>query len=217
MSAYVRASLGFRPVRVWRPLAQPVSAREGNQDLRIIFFAIPSATARSETGMNGLLFHPGREIEGLLLPGSQRVTGWAAISRSSRAASSSRVSPINTLLLAFCMRFGRVPFTKLIKVSPEFEGWMQSTRPKCRNNDSLLLGHRRTLKHRRTQESPAPALHQRVEQNKPRVEKPLSLALELFDLCPGYSGEGGSSLRASTPLNAPPKSYEGGVHGLEPC
>ena len=53
MSAYVRASLGFRPARVWRPLAQPVSAREGNQDLRIIFFAIPSATARSEAANAG--------------------------------------------------------------------------------------------------------------------------------------------------------------------
>ena len=104
MSAYVRASLGFRPVRVWRPLAQPVSAREGNQDLRIIFFAIPSATARSETGMNGLLLQPGRDEDGLCSPGSHRVTGWAAISFSSRAASSSRVSPSNTRLLAFRMR-----------------------------------------------------------------------------------------------------------------
>ena len=105
---------------------------------RIIFLAMPSATMRSDTGMNGLLFHPGREMEGLLLPGSQRVTGWAAISRSSRAASSSRVSPINTLLLAFCMRLGRVPFTKLIKLSPDVEGWMQSARAKCRNDDPSM-------------------------------------------------------------------------------
>jgi hypothetical protein len=78
--------------------------REGNHGFRIIFFAIPSATVRSESGMNGLLLQPGRDEEGLCAPGSHRVTGWAAISFSSRAASSSRVSPSNTRLLAFRMR-----------------------------------------------------------------------------------------------------------------
>jgi hypothetical protein len=51
-------------------------------------------------------------------------------------------------LPAFCMRLGRVPLTKLIKLSPDVEGWMQSARPKCRNNDSLLCGggrHRRRI------------------------------------------------------------------------
>ena len=50
-----RASLGFRPARVWRPLAQPVSAREGNQDLRIIFFAtrVVHAPRRSLVGHKG--------------------------------------------------------------------------------------------------------------------------------------------------------------------
>src|SRR5262249_53751239 len=43
--------------------------------------------------MNGLLLQPGRD-KGLCSPGSHHVTGWAAISFSSRAASSSRVSPI---------------------------------------------------------------------------------------------------------------------------
>jgi hypothetical protein len=94
-----------------------------NQDsvlaLRITCFAIPSATIRAESGMNGLLFHPGRDEEGLLLPGSQRVTGWAAISFSSRAASSSRVSPSNTRFVAFRLRLDCVFFTKFIKVSPE--------------------------------------------------------------------------------------------------
>jgi hypothetical protein len=41
----------------------------------IIFFAIPSATLRSEIGMNGSLLQPGRDEEGLRLPGSHRVTG----------------------------------------------------------------------------------------------------------------------------------------------
>ena len=72
-----------------------------DQGFRIIFFAILSATVRSESGMNGLLLQPGRDEEGLRSPGSHRVTGWAAISLSSRAASSSRVSPSNTRLLAF--------------------------------------------------------------------------------------------------------------------
>ena len=75
MSAYVRASLGFRPCSGLAPLAQPVSAREGNQDLRIIFFA----PWPFETG-KGLLFQPGREEEGLCSPGSHRVTGWAVFS-----------------------------------------------------------------------------------------------------------------------------------------
>src|SRR3974390_2753916 len=79
-------------------------AREVNQRLRIIFLAIPSATVRSEIGINGLLLQPGRDEEGPRSPGSHRVTGWAAISFSSRAASSSRVSPSNTRLLAFRMR-----------------------------------------------------------------------------------------------------------------
>jgi len=83
--------------------------RGGNQNsvfaFRNIFLAISSATVRSESGMNGLLLQPGRdEVEGLRSPGSHRVTGWAAISLSSRAASSSRVSPSNTRLLAFRMR-----------------------------------------------------------------------------------------------------------------
>ena len=51
----------------------------------MIFFAIPSATIRSASGMNGLLLQPGRDEEGLCAPGSHRVTGWAAISFSSRA------------------------------------------------------------------------------------------------------------------------------------
>ena len=71
---------------------------------RIIFFAIPSAAVRSESGMNGLLLQPGRDDEGLCSPGLHRVTGWAAISFSSRAASSSLVSPSNTRLPAFRMR-----------------------------------------------------------------------------------------------------------------
>ena len=77
---------------------------EGNQSFRIIFFAIPSAAVRSESGMNGFLLQPGRDEEGLCSPGLHRVTGWAAISFSSRAASSSRVSPSNTRLPAFRMR-----------------------------------------------------------------------------------------------------------------
>ena len=55
------------------------TAREGNQGFRIIF-AIPSATVRSESGMNGLLLQPDRDEEGLCSPGLHRVTGWAAIS-----------------------------------------------------------------------------------------------------------------------------------------
>ena len=129
----VRARLGAGATELrhieaahWRPLSRRgwVEIKSPPLPFRIIFLAMPSATMRSETGMNGLLFHPGRDMEGPLLPGSHRVTGWAAISRSSRAASSSRVSPINTLLLAFCMRLGRVPFTKLIKLSPDVEGWI---------------------------------------------------------------------------------------------
>lgn len=89
-----------------------------NQCFRIIFFAIPSATVRSESGMNGLLPQPGRDEEGLYLPGSHRVTVWAAISFSSRAVSSSRVSPSKTRLLAFRMRRGCTFLSMLIKVSP---------------------------------------------------------------------------------------------------
>jgi len=55
--------------------------------------------------MSGLLLQPGRDEGGLRSPGSHRVTGWAAISFSSRAASSSRVSPTKTRLLAFRMRW----------------------------------------------------------------------------------------------------------------
>jgi hypothetical protein len=91
----------------------------GNQDFvlvfRIVFFAMPSATIRSESGMKGSLLQPGRDEEGLRLPGSHRVTGWAAISRSRRAASSSRVSPTNTRLLAFRMRLNCVFLAKLIE------------------------------------------------------------------------------------------------------
>ena len=103
MRRLLPAQLGHDPY--WRPGAGATPLV-----FRIIFLAIPSATMRSETGMNGLLFHPGRDREGPLLPGPHRVTGWAAISRSSRAASSSRVSPISTLLLALCVRLGRAPF-----------------------------------------------------------------------------------------------------------
>jgi hypothetical protein len=67
-----------------------------DQGLRNIFLAIFSAAARSASGMNGLLLQPGRDSDGPRSPGAQRVMGWAAISLSSRAASSSRVSPINT-------------------------------------------------------------------------------------------------------------------------
>jgi hypothetical protein len=105
-----------------RRCGQRRASREGNQGFRIIFFAIPSATVRSESGMNGLLLQPGRDDEGLRLPVSHHVTGWAAISFSSRAASSSRVSPSNTRLLAFRMRLGCVFLTKLIKESPDVEG-----------------------------------------------------------------------------------------------
>ena len=42
---------------------------------RFIVFAIPSATMRSESGMNGLLLQPGRDEEGFRAPGSHRVTG----------------------------------------------------------------------------------------------------------------------------------------------
>ena len=42
--------------------------------------------------MNGLLLQPGRDEEGLHSPGSHRVIGCAAISLSSRAASSSHVT-----------------------------------------------------------------------------------------------------------------------------
>src|SRR5919106_1698125 len=91
----------------------------GNQDpplgFRIIFVAIPSATIRSESGMNGSLLQPGRDEEGLRTPGSHRVMGWAAISFFSRAASSSRVSPINTRLPVFRMRLGFMLLAKLIK------------------------------------------------------------------------------------------------------
>jgi hypothetical protein len=75
--------------------------------------------------MNGLLLHPGRDEEGLRSPGSHRVTGWAAISFSSRAASSSSVSPSSTRLPAFRMRLGCVFLTNFIKVSPDIEGLMQ--------------------------------------------------------------------------------------------
>jgi hypothetical protein len=81
---------------------------------RIIFFAISSAAIRSERGMNGLLLQPGREEERLLCPGLHLVTGWAAISFSSRAASSSRVSPINTRLVGFRPRLNCVFLLKLI-------------------------------------------------------------------------------------------------------
>ena len=76
--------------------------------------------------MNGLLLQPGRDDEGLRSPVSHRVTGWAAISFSSRVASSSRVSPSNTRLLAFRMRLGCVFLTKLIEISPIVESWLQS-------------------------------------------------------------------------------------------
>ena len=69
--------------------------------------------------MKGSLLQPGRDGEGLCLPGSHRVTGWAAISRSRRASSSSRVSPTNTRLLAFRRRLKCVFFAKLIKLSPD--------------------------------------------------------------------------------------------------
>jgi hypothetical protein len=36
----------------------------------------PSATIRSESGMNGLLLQPGRDEVGLRSPGPHRVTGW---------------------------------------------------------------------------------------------------------------------------------------------
>src|SRR5262249_61725485 len=85
---------------------------------RFIFFAIPSATMRSESGMNGLLLQPGRDEEGLRAPGSHRVTGWAAISFSSRAASSSSVSPSSTRLPPFRMRLGCVFLTNFIKYLP---------------------------------------------------------------------------------------------------
>ena len=42
--------------------------------------------------MNGLPLQPGRDEEGLSSPGSHRVTGWAAISFSSRAASYSKLA-----------------------------------------------------------------------------------------------------------------------------
>src|SRR5262249_60138157 len=74
--------------------------------------------------MNGLLLQPGRDEEGLRSPDSQRVTGWAAISFSSRAASSSTVSPSSTRLPAFRMRLGCVFLTNLIKVSLDVENWM---------------------------------------------------------------------------------------------
>jgi hypothetical protein len=91
----------------------------------IILFAIPSATVRSESGMNGLLLQPGRDEEGLRSPGSHRVTGWAAISFSSRAASSSSVSPSSTRFPPFRMRLGCVFLKNFIKVSPDVEGLMQ--------------------------------------------------------------------------------------------
>ena len=81
-----------------------------------IFFAISSATIRSDTGMKGLLLQPGREEETSRSPGGHRVTGWLAISRSRRAASSSRVSPINVLLLLLRMRLGCAFLTKLFEV-----------------------------------------------------------------------------------------------------
>jgi hypothetical protein len=85
---------------------------------RAILVAISSATMRSESGMKGLLVQPGRD-EGLCSPGSHRVTGWTAISFSSRAASSSRVSPINTRLFTLRMRVGgEFFFPNLIKVPP---------------------------------------------------------------------------------------------------
>jgi hypothetical protein len=94
---------------------------------RLIFFAIPSATMRSESGMNGLLLQPGRD-KGLRSPGSHRVTGWAAISFSSRAASSSRVSPIKTRLFAFCMRRGRMFFLTTLIKHLHIKGWMHGAR-----------------------------------------------------------------------------------------
>src|ERR1700694_539435 len=93
--------------------------------------------------MNGLRSHPGRDGEGLCVPGSHRVTGWAAISLSSRAASSSRVSPSNTRFPAFRMRLGCVFLTKLIEVSPDVESC-------SREGIALMLG-------RVVENSPKPA------------------------------------------------------------
>jgi len=70
-----------------------------HHDLRMIFFAIPSATARSLAGMIGLLLQPARDEDGLRAPGSHFVTGWAAISFARRAVSSSSVSPIKIRFL----------------------------------------------------------------------------------------------------------------------
>lgn len=43
--------------------------------LRSFFFAMPSTTIRSESGMKGSLLQPGRDGAGLRLPGSHRRMG----------------------------------------------------------------------------------------------------------------------------------------------
>ena len=80
---------------------------ERNQDLRIIFLAMLSASRASFCGMIGLELQPGRDSDGPRTPGSHFVTGCAAISYAKRAASSSRVSPINSRLFCFrCRGYG---------------------------------------------------------------------------------------------------------------
>src|SRR5512146_1646278 len=80
---------------------------ERNQDLRIIFLAMLSASRASFCGMIGLELQPGRDSDGPRSPGSHFVTGCAAISNAKRAASSSRVSPINSRLFGFrCRGYG---------------------------------------------------------------------------------------------------------------
>jgi hypothetical protein len=108
--------VGYVPKAAW--VAGKVEDLGFRFRFRIIFFAISSAVIRSERGMNGLLLQPGREEEGLLCPGLHLVTGWPAISFSNRAASSSRVSPINTRFFGFRPRLNCVFLLKLIITSP---------------------------------------------------------------------------------------------------
>ena len=106
--------------------AEREASSTSNQDLHT-FFAIRSATATSDCGIIGLLLQPGRDEVDVYSPGSHRVTGCAAISRSSRAASASRVSPINVRFLGFSADLRGTFLCKLIEISDWSEqGWEAS-------------------------------------------------------------------------------------------